>query len=496
MKRYILSIDQGTTGTTVALVDSQGKICGQQNVEFRQIFPQPGWVEHNPEEIWQSFVKACKKLFSGATGKKKQVAAIGITNQRETVVVWDRKTGKPIHNAIVWQCRRTSEACKKLKAKKLDQLIYKKTGLVTDPYFSATKIQWLLDNVKGARKKANQGELILGTIDTYLLWRLTGGQEHKTDVSNASRTMLMNLKAANWDEELLNLFKVPDQMLPEICPSSGVFGKTKKLSFLPDDLPISGIAGDQQAALFGQTCYKPGEAKCTFGTGSFLLMNTGEKLVRSKSKLLTTIAWQLGQDKKVTYALEGGAFVCGAAVQWLRDQMGLIKKSSDVERLAQTVKDNGGVQLIPAFVGLGAPYWDSDVRAAIVGLTRGANKGHIARATLEAMALQNMDILHAMEKDLGDKLKRLRVDGGATGNNLLMQIQADYLGVKIDRPEIVETTVAGAAYLAGLGVGFWKNTGEIKKVWKINQTFKNKMSAAQRKKRIEDWHREVKKLLK
>jgi len=492
MSRYIISIDQGTTSTRTAIVNQAGGLVSQQNEDFRQIFPKPGWVEHDPEDIWQTTLNTLKKTMEQTRIRGDQVAAIGITNQRETVVVWDRKTGKPIYNAIVWQCRRTQDVCEKLKRNKKEKMINKKTGLVIDPYFSASKIQWILKNVPGAKEKARRGELAAGTIDTFLLWRLTGGESHKTDVSNASRTMLMNIHTGWWDEDLLKLFGVPESMLPEIAPSSGEFGVTKNLKVLPDGIPVAGIAGDQQAALFGQTCFDAGEVKCTFGTGSFILLNTGAKPVTSKSRLLTTIAWKL-RDQKMTYAVEGGAFICGAAVQWLRDGLQFFQHSSEIEKLAASVPSSEGVEFVPALTGLGAPHWNAEARGVLCGLTRGSTKAHVARATLEAMALQNVDILTAMQKDLGKKLKSIKVDGGASANNLLMQMQADYAATEVVRPQIVESTAIGAAYLAGLGVGFWKSTDEIKKIWKNDRTFKVELSAKDRKARLERWNKAVQK---
>jgi glycerol kinase len=487
---YIMSIDQGTTGTTVSILDQAGSLVAKVNQEYPQIYPKPGWVEHNPEDIWHSVVTCMQRSLDQGRINGNQISAIGITNQRETVLFWDKISGKPIHNAIVWQCRRTADFCMELRKKKLDKKITAKTGLVVDPYFSATKMRWLLKNVSGAAQKAKQGQVIAGNIDSFLLWRLTQGAVHKTDVSNASRTMLMNLKTLQWDEDLLKLFGVPRHTLPEICDSSGVFGKTKGLSFLPDGVPIAGIAGDQQAALFGQTCFKVGEAKCTYGTGSFLLMNTGSNLIFSKAKMLTTVAWRL-KNQKATYALEGGAFVCGAAVQWLRDGLGLIKTSSEIESLARQVENSDGVEFVPALTGLGAPYWDAEARGVFVGLTRGTKRAHVGRATLEAMALQNVDILTAMQKDLGKKLTGLKVDGGAAVNNLLMQLQADYMGASVTRPQLIETTSIGAAYLAGLGVGFWKDLEEIRKIWKVDHQFKSEMKSNDRLKRLESWHRAI-----
>ncbi len=489
---YIMAIDQGTTGSTVSILNQVGSLVAKASEEYPQIFPQPGWVEHNPEDIWKSVISGIRKSLEMAKISGAELAAIGITNQRETVVLWDKSSGKPIYNAIVWQCRRTQDFCEKLKKEKKQNLIRKKTGLVIDPYFSGSKIRWILKNVEGASAKARSGNMIAGTVDTFLLWRLTGGEAHKTDVSNASRTMLMNIHSGEWDSELLKIFSVPRQILPQICESSGLFGKTKGLGFLPDGIPISGIAGDQQAALFGQTCFATGEAKCTYGTGSFLLMNSGFKMVTSKHQMLTTVAWKLPKQK-MTYALEGGAFICGAAVQWLRDGLQVIKKSSEVEELARTVSASEGVEFVPALTGLGAPHWRSEARGLITGLTRGSNRAHIARATLEAMALQNTEILLAMEKDLGRKLKGLRVDGGASVNGLLMQMQADYMGANVIRPRQIETTSIGAAYLAGLGIGYWASLDEIKRIWMVDQEFKSQMSNKARKRRIESWQRAVKK---
>lgn len=492
MSRYIISIDQGTTSTRTAIVNQAGGLVNQNNEDFRQIFPNPGWVEHDPEDIWRTTLNTLKRTMEQTRIQGDQIAAIGITNQRETVVVWDRKTGTPIYNAIVWQCRRTQDVCEKLKRNNKEKMVTKKTGLVIDPYFSGSKIQWILKNVPGAKEKARRGELAAGTIDTFLLWRLTGGEAHKTDVSNASRTMLMNIHTGWWDDELLKLFEVPESLMPEIAPSSGEFGKTKGVPGLPDGVPIAGIAGDQQAALFGQTCFDVGDVKCTFGTGSFILLNTGSKPVASKSRLLTTIAWKL-RDQKMIYAVEGGAFICGAAVQWLRDGLQFFQKSSEIEQLAASVESSEGVEFVPALTGLGAPHWNAEARGVLCGLTRGTTKAHVARATLEAMALQNVDILTAMQKDLGKKLKSIKVDGGASANNLLMQLQADYAATEVVRPQIVESTALGAAFLAGLGVGFWKDTAEIKKVWKSDRNFKVDMSARDRKSRLERWEKAVKK---
>ena len=492
MEKLILALDQGTTGTTVCLLNAQAKMLASVNREHPQIYPKPGWVEHDPEAIWKTVVDGIAEVLSKTGVSASQIASIGITNQRETVVMWNKGNHRPVYNAIVWQCRRTTEFCAKLKKSKATvRTIGKKTGLVLDPYFSASKVRWLLDNVPGLRALAKGDQLRVGTIDTFLMWRLSGGAIHKTDVSNASRTMLMNITRGAWDDELLKLFGVPRSLLPEIVPSSGVFGVTKGVPGLPDGIPIAGVAGDQQSALFGQACFNVGEAKCTFGTGSFLLMNTGAKMIGSRSGLLTTVAWQLKGDKKLTYALEGGAFICGAAVQWLRDQMQFIKKSSEVETLAKEVASTDGVFLVPAFVGLGAPYWDPDARAAIVGMTRGTSRAHLARATLEAMALQNVDILVAMEKDLKKKIKLVRVDGGAVADDLLMQMQADFLGVSVQRPAQTESTVLGAAFLAGLGVGLWNSLDELRKVWSLQKEFQPQMARAARVKHLSAWHEAV-----
>ncbi|MNJ96642.1 Glycerol kinase [compost metagenome] len=486
MSSFIMAIDQGTTSSRTCIINQAGGLVAEARESFKQIFPKPGWVEHEPEDIWYTTQRSMRLALEKAGLKGSQIAAIGITNQRETVMLWDRHTNKAVYNAIVWQCRRTQDLCEKLKKAKKEKMITAKTGLVLDPYFSASKIQWILKNVPGARKKAQVGDLVAGTVDTFLLWKLTNGNSHKTDVSNASRTMLMNIHTGWWDEDLMKLFQVPQGILPEICNSNADFGKTQGLGFMPDGIPITGIIGDQQAALFGQTCFEVGESKCTFGTGSFLLLNTGKKVVASKNKLLSTVAWKL-KDQDMTYALEGGAFVCGAAVQWLRDGLGLFQQSSEVEQLAAKVQDSDGVEFVPALTGLGAPHWLPEARGVICGLTRGTTKAHIARATLEAMALQNVDILVTMQKDLGKKLKIIKVDGGAAANNLLMQMQADYMGVGVQRPKNLETTALGAAFMAGLGCGLWKNLNDVKKVWKLEHEFKVKMSLKDRKARHVRW---------
>jgi len=488
MSSFIMAIDQGTTSSRTCIVNQAGGLVAEARETFKQIFPKPGWVEHDPEDIWFSTRKSMKAALEKAGLKGAQISAIGITNQRETVMLWDAKSGKAIYNAIVWQCRRTQDFCEKLKKDKKEKWIAAKTGLVLDPYFSASKLRWLLKNVPGAQQKAKDGDLLAGTVDTFLLWRLTQGRSHKTDVTNASRTMLMNIHKGWWDEELMKLFGIPEAVLPEIAPSNSEFGHTQGLGFLPDGIPITGILGDQQAALFGQTCFEVGSAKCTFGTGSFILVNTGKKAVASKNKLLTTIAWKL-KNQEVVYALEGGAFVCGAAVQWLRDGLNLFSESAEIEKLSLTVPDSEGVEFVPALTGLGAPHWQPEARGLICGLTRGTTKAHIARATLEAMALQNVDVLETMQKDMGKKVKEIKVDGGAASNDLLMQLQADYSGYRVIRPQNLETTAMGAAFMAGLGIGLWKDLAEIKKVWKQDREFKVKMTSKVRKLRQQRWVR-------
>lgn len=490
--RHILAIDQGTTGTTVSLITTSGQVVARADQDFRQHFPKPGWVEHKPEEIWKSVTETIQQCLKRARVSPESIAAIGITNQRETVVLWDKKTGKPVANAIVWQDRRTTEFCEKLKADGLEPMVKSRTGLVLDPYFSATKIKWLLDQNSSLRARAERGDVLAGTIDCYLLWKLSGGMAHKTDVSNASRTLLMNLDSCQWDLELLKTFDVPEGCLPSIESSSGLFGTTLGLRVLPDGIPVTGIAGDQQAALFGQACFEVGASKCTFGTGSFLLMNTGANRLTSQAGLLTTAAWRLKGESQTVYALEGGAFICGAAVQFLRDQLGFIKEAKEIEKLAAKVPDTGGVEFVPALTGLGAPHWDPRARGLISGLTRGTTRAHIARATLEAMALQNAEILVAMESDLkasGEAgMKSVRVDGGASANSLLMQMQADYLGVEVIRPRMIETTSAGAAFFAGHGADLFENLEQIKKVWKIDKSFKPKINAEARAARMVSWN--------
>lgn len=489
-----MAIDQGTTGSTVSLVDHAGGLVAQASQDFRQIFPQPGWVEHNPEDIWKSVKECISKVLKTAGASGDQVAAIGITNQRETVAVWERKTNKPVYNAIVWQCRRTTDFCQQLVRKKKHREIQEKTGLVTDPYFSASKIRWILQNDRSLTVPAKNGDLAMGTMDTFLVWKLSGGKSHITDVSNASRTMLMNINKMQWDQDLLKLFQVPETLLPHITDSSGVLAETMGLDVLPDHIPITGIAGDQQAALFGQICFGVGDLKCTFGTGSFILVNTGSVRIKSKQRLLSTVAWRLNGEKPV-YALEGSVFVSGAAVQWLRDGLGIINSSHEVEQLARSVEDCGGISFVPALTGLGAPYWSAEARGIISGLTRGTSRAHIARATLEAMALQNVDLMDSMAKDLGKKIKSVKVDGGASANDLLMQMQTDFSGINVSRPQNVESTSMGAAYLAGIGVGFWKSQKELSQVWKLDKDFQPEMSLNARKDKLNEWHLNIKRTL-
>jgi len=467
--RHVIAIDQGTTGSTVLVLDEQLQVQGRGYKEFRQIYPQPGWVEHDPEDIWASVLDALGQALKGIVSSS--IAAIGITNQRETSVIWDRKTGKPAHNAIVWQDRRTADRCAELKASGKEARVKQLTGLTLDPYFSGTKVSWMLHNVNGMAAAARSGDLAFGTIDSFLLWRLTGGATHATDVTNASRTLLFDIKELAWSDELLEMLGVPRALLPSVVPSSAEIGVTKGIPGIPDGVPITGIAGDQQSALFGQACFAPGDAKCTYGTGAFILMNTGDWPVQSKSGLLTTVAWKLASGE-LRYALEGSAFIAGAAVQWLRDGLGIITKASEIEALARSVPESGGVIVVPAFAGLGAPHWRPDARAHISGITRGTTKAHLARATLEGIALQNVDILRAMERDAGRQLTMLKVDGGAAANDLLMQFQSDVLGVEIARPELVETTALGAAFLAGLGANVWKDQDAIKKTWREQRRFK------------------------
>ncbi|MFY9986889.1 MAG: glycerol kinase GlpK [Chthoniobacterales bacterium] len=480
--KYLLALDQGTTSSRALVIDNTGKVVGVAQKEFTQIFPQPGWVEHDANEIWASQIGVAADALGRAGASSSDIAGIGITNQRETTVVWDRKTGEPIHNAIVWQDRRTAGFCDKLRADGYDKLVQEKTGLVIDAYFSGTKVNWLLDNVPGARQRAERGELAFGTIDSWLIWKLTNGAVHVTDESNASRTMFLNIHTRDWDDELLKMLNVPRSVLPSVKSSSEVYGESTGVLA---GIPIAGIAGDQQSALFGQMCTKPGMAKNTYGTGSFMLMNTGTEAVPSKNKLVTTIAWRRAGE--TLYALEGSVFITGAVVQWLRDGLKIIRTAPEIEELALSVPDNGGVYFVPAFVGLGAPHWDAYARGTIIGLTRGSTSGHIARAALEGIAYQVADVLLAMRADSGIKLAELRVDGGACSNNALMQFQADILGIPVVRPNNTETTASGSAYLAALAVGYYKTLDEIAAQWGIDRTFEPKMSADQREKLQAEW---------
>ncbi|HMO38701.1 MAG TPA: glycerol kinase GlpK [Saprospiraceae bacterium] len=491
MKPYILALDQGTTSCRAILFDQNGAIQAVEQQEFTQFYPQPGWVEHDATEIWQTQLAVTKELLRKQNLQATDIAAIGITNQRETTVIWDKNTGIPIANAIVWQDRRTAGICDQLKQDGHESYIREATGLVVDAYFSGTKVKWLLDHTPGARERAQRGELLFGTMDTWLVWNLSGRQLHLTDVSNASRTLLFNIQTLNWDEQLLHLLDIPKAILPEVMPSSYQYGTTaEKLFGAP--IPIAGIAGDQQAALFGQVCHSPGMAKNTYGTGCFMLMNTGEELVRSRSGLLTTVAWSL--EGKVHYALEGSVFIAGAAIQWLRDGLKIIDESPDSEFFAMKVPSSEGVYVVPAFAGLGAPYWDMYARGAIFGLTRGTRKAHLIRATLESLAYQTKDVLEAMEKDAGIQLKGLRVDGGASANNLLMQFQADILGVPVERPKIIETTALGAAYLAGLAVGVW-SPSDLKAKWQLDEAFEPQMPDNERQKLYRGWQKAVKRTM-
>ena len=488
MNQYILALDQGTTSSRAIVFDKKGSVISVAQKEFTQYFPQPGWVEHDANEIWSTQLGVAAEAITKAGLSAENIAAIGITNQRETTVVWERSSGKPIYNAIVWQDRRTASFCDELKLKGLDKMIQQKTGLIVDAYFSGTKVKWILDNVPGAREKANNGELAFGTIDTWLLWNLTKGQIHATDVSNASRTMLCNIHTLQWDDELEKILAIPGSMLPQIRSSSEVYGTTQNI-LTAKNIPIAGMAGDQQAALFGQMCTQPGMVKNTYGTGCFMLMNTGEQPVFSNNNLLTTVAWKL--NGITHYALEGSVFIAGAVVQWLRDGLGIIRTSAEVEQLAATVKNNDGVYVVPAFTGLGAPHWNQDARGTMFGLTRGTTAGHIARAALESIAYQTMDVLKAMEADSGISIKELRVDGGATANDLLMQFQADILNTKVLRPTVTETTALGAAYLAGLAVGYWKDTDDIQQQWQLNKLFEPHMDDASRTALTNGWKRAV-----
>lgn len=493
MKKYILAFDQGTTSSRAIVFDKDGMIVGTSQKEFTQFYPKAGWVEHDAMEIWGTQSGVAREVLEKTGVRPEEVAAIGITNQRETTVVWDKNTGKPIYNAIVWQCRRTAAICDELKAKGLEASIKEKTGLVVDAYFSGTKVKWILDNVEGAREKAENGELLFGNIDTWLIWNLTRGKVHVTDYSNASRTLLYNIKELKWDDEILSELGIPKSMLPEVKPSSCVYGHTDPQTFGGAEIPIAGDAGDQQAALFGQACFEPGMAKNTYGTGCFMLMNTGEKPIESKNGLLTTIAWGIGD--KVEYALEGSIFIAGASIQWLRDELKLVYDSAQSEYYANLVEDTNGVYVVPAFTGLGAPYWDMYARGAILGLTRGSKREHIVRATLESIAYQTKDVLEAMQEDSGITLKALKVDGGAAANNFLMSFQSDILNVPVRRPQVLETTALGAAYLAGLAVGFWKDQDEIKDKWAVDREFEITMEEDLRNKKYNGWKKAVKRAM-
>jgi glycerol kinase len=486
---YILALDQGTTSSRAILFDSEGKPAAIAQQEFEQLYPQPGWVEHRPDDIWYSQLTAARRVLTESGVKADQVAAIGITNQRETTIIWNRETGEPIHNAIVWQCRRTSDTCDRLRRDGMAPIFQQRTGLVLDAYFSGTKVRWLLDSVPGARDLARKGKLAFGTVDSWLIWKLTGGRIHTTDPSNASRTLLYNIESGQWDDELLAALDVPREVLPHVAPSSAVIGETDSALF-GRAIPIAGNAGDQQAALFGQVCTSPGMSKNTYGTGCFMLLNTGREVVRSKSNLLTTIAWKI-DDEPVEYALEGSVFIAGAAIQWLRDGLKIINTASETEAMAASVEDNGGVYFVPAFVGLGAPHWDQYARGTIVGLTRGSSREHIARAALESIAYQTSDVLCRMRDDSGIKLSELRVDGGAAHNDFLMQFQADILDIPVVRPANTETTAAGAAYLAGLAVDFWSDVNELSEMWERERTFEPRMTESERKRLFEGWTRAV-----
>ena len=488
MPKYIMALDSGTTSNRCILFDHGGNICSVAQKEFTQIFPQPGWVEHDADEIFSTQLEVAKQALANVGATAADIAAIGITNQRETTIVWNKYTGKPVHNAIVWQCRRTAAYCDSLREEGLVETIREKTGLVIDPYFSGTKIRWILENVPGAREQAEKGELLFGTVETWLIWKLTAGRVHVTDYSNASRTMVFNINTLKWDEEILAKLDIPASMLPEPKPSSCIYGSTAA-EFFGAPIPIAGAAGDQQAALFGQTCFEPGSSKCTYGTGAFLLMNTGDKPILSRNGLVTTIAWGIGD--RVTYALEGSIFIAGAAIQWLRDELRFIESAADSEYMAQKVQDTNGCYVVPAFTGLGAPYWDAYARGAVVGLTRGVNKYHIVRATLDSITYQTNDVLTAMEADSGIKLSQLKVDGGASANNYLVQTQADISGAPVVRPQCVETTAMGAAYLAGYAVGYWTTMAEIRQNWTVNRSFEPQISREDRERRIRGWKKAV-----
>ncbi len=494
-KKYIIALDQGTTSSRAIIFDKEMNIVSKAQREFSQIYPEPGWVEHNPMEIWGSQRSVLTEVIAQSGISLKDVAGIGITNQRETTIVWDKNTGEPVYNAIVWQCRRTADICEELKNRGLEEYIQENTGLIIDAYFSGTKVKWILDNVEGARERAGKGELLFGTVDTWLVWKLTAGKVHVTDYTNASRTMLYNIKTLQWDKKLLKELEIPESMLPEVCSSSEIYGYTRMGLTMGEEegtsIPICGIAGDQQAALFGQACFSKGDIKNTYGTGCFMLMNTGEKLIKSNNGLLSTIA--VGINGKVEYALEGSVFIGGAVIQWLRDEMKFFSDAADTEYFATKVENNGGVYLVPAFTGLGSPYWDMYARGIITGLTRGTGRNHIIRAALESIAYQSRDLIEAMKEDSGLAINLLKVDGGASANNFLMQFQADILDTEVERPQITEITGLGAAYLAGLSIGFWKDREEIRRNWKLNKRFSNKMSKEMREKNLKGWKEAIKK---
>ena len=490
-RRHILALDQGTTGSTALVVDPDGRVLARGYAELPQYFPQPGWVEHDPEEIWSTVERAARAALGEARVSGSEIAAVGITNQRETTIVWERATGRPIHRAIVWQCRRTAPLCDQLRADGVESLVRAKTGLVLDAYFSGTKIRWLLDEVAGARARAERGDLAFGTVDAWLIWKLTGGGVHATDVTNASRTLCLDLRTGDWDDEMLQILKVPRRVLPAVSPSAGVLGETIDLGWLPRGVPIAGVAGDQQAALFGQACLTPGAAKNTYGTGCFMLLNTGAVPVASSHGLVTTIAWRIGGQ--TTYALEGSVFIAGAAIQWLRDGLGILKNAAESQELAESVPDTGGVYFVPAFVGLGAPHWDMYARGTVVGLTRGTTRAHLARAALESIAFQSREVLEAMAADARISIEGLRVDGGAAANDFLCQFQADLLNVAVLRPRVIETTALGAAYLAGLGAGVWRSADEAGKRWALERRFEPRLDESTRATRYDGWRRAVEK---
>lgn len=493
MDGYILALDQGTTSSRAILFDNLGNIKGVSQKEFRQIFPKAGWVEHDAMDIWATQSGVCREVLEKNFIRPTEVRAIGITNQRETTIVWEKETGKPVYNAIVWQCRRTAEICEDLREKGYEDLIFEKTGLKLDAYFSATKIKWILDNVEGARERAERGELLFGTVDTWIVWNLTRGKVHITDFSNASRTMLFNINTLQWDDEILEILNIPKAMLPEVKNSSEVYGHTDEYTFGGAKIPIASVIGDQQSALFGQACFEKAEAKITYGTGAFLLMNIGKEVMKSKKGLLTTVAW--GLNGEVTYALEGSIFIAGAGIQWLRDELRLLYDASLSEQYANLVDDTEGVYIVPAFTGLGAPYWDMNAKGAMFGLTRGTKREHIIRATLESIAYQCVDVFNCIEEDTNIKIQNLKVDGGASANGFLLQFQSDMLNTEVIRPKVLETTAMGCAFLAGLAVGFWKSTDEIKKIWELDRKFESKMNETVRDEKLKGWHKAVSRTL-